>query len=51
MTTADRIDFGWSAAPATVALPDEDTYVGKHRKPGGRSLSLLRMLYKPRHRA
>lgn len=47
MTTADRIDFRTWAPPATVT--DEDSYVGKHRLPGRRSLALHRMFYKARH--
>jgi hypothetical protein len=50
MTTADRVDpiryRPW--APTSVVVPD-DQYVGKHRKPGGRSFSLRRMLYVARH--
>lgn len=52
MTTADRIDPGayraWSPA---VVITDEDEYVGKHRRPGLRMLSLSRMFYTPRHLA
>ncbi len=59
MTTAD---LRWAPATAPSATIDHpvgdldsaegaDTYVGKHRKPGARSLSILRMLYRPRHRA
>lgn len=59
MTTVDRVEFrAWppasAATPATVgthAATDEELYVGKHRKPGARALSLLRMFYSPRHRA
>jgi hypothetical protein len=58
VTTVDRVEFRpWppssAAAPAvgTHAATDEELYVGKHRKTGGRSLSLLRMFYSPRHRA
>jgi hypothetical protein len=51
VTTADRVDFGWSTPTATIVLPDDESYVGKHRKSGMRGLSVLRMFYKPRHRA
>ena len=53
MTTADRIDpLGYrSWAPAQSAVLDEQTYTGKHRRPGIRSFSPLRMFYSPRHRA
>lgn len=53
MTTADRIDpVGYRAwappADAIDSATDED-YVGKHRRPGGRSLSLRRIFYTARH--
>jgi len=49
MTTADRIDYrGW--APPVVAA-DEETYVGKHRRPGSKSFSLHRIFYTARHLA
>ena len=54
MTTADRIDpLGYrSWAPSQSAVLDDDAaYAGKHRRPGVRSFSLLRMFYSPRHRA
>jgi hypothetical protein len=56
MTTADRIDSvgyrAWtpSSAPPVVAA-DEETYVGKHRRPGSKSFSLHRMFYTARHLA
>jgi hypothetical protein len=50
VTTADRIDFRpWTSATRTVAVP-EDTYVGRHRRPGARGFALLRLLYRSRHR-
>ena len=56
MTTADRIDpLGYrSWAPSQSAVLDDSAdsaYAGKHRRPGMRSFSLLRMFYTPRHRA
>lgn len=59
MTTADLRWVPAAAPSATIdrpvadsdAVEDVDSYVGRHRKPGGRSLSVLRMLYRPRHRA
>jgi len=56
MTTADRIDpvsyRVWmpSSAPPVVAA-DEETYVGKHRRPGSKSFSLHRMFHTARHLA
>jgi hypothetical protein len=57
VTTLDRIDPigrnwlpGVAAAPP-IAIPEDEEYVGKHRSKGGRTLSLHRMLYTPRHRA
>lgn len=53
MATLDRIEpvyTPWSPSAAGLAIED-DEYVGKHRKPGIRPLGLLRMFYKPRHRA
>jgi hypothetical protein len=56
VTTADRIDpVGYRAwappAGATDGATDgvDSDYIGKHRRPGGRSLSLHRMFYTARH--
>ncbi|MFN2517639.1 MAG: hypothetical protein ABR604_01155 [Jatrophihabitantaceae bacterium] len=50
MTTADRIDpIGYRAWAPTIAVAGPETYVGKHRRPGGKSFSLHRMLYAARH--
>ena len=54
MATLDRIEpvyTPWTPSAAGLAIEDEE-YVGKHRKPGIgiRSLGLMRMFYKPRHR-
>ncbi len=54
MTTVDRLDGieravpGWT--PAVVAEQGTEGYVGKHRRPGGRSLALFHLFYSPRHR-
>ncbi|MGH3262134.1 MAG: hypothetical protein ACRDNS_09085 [Trebonia sp.] len=50
MTTAERFDAGFRAWSPTTAAGDQ-VYVGKHRKPGGRALSILRMFHRPKHRA
>ena len=52
MATLDRIDPAYKPwTPSTSGLITEDeTYVGKHRKPSGRSFSLTRMFYSPKHR-
>jgi hypothetical protein len=52
MATLDRIEPAftpWTPSTAGLVTEDED-YTGRHRKPGGRSLALLRMFYSPRHR-
>ncbi|SHG77454.1 hypothetical protein SAMN05443575_2744 [Jatrophihabitans endophyticus] len=53
MATLDRIDpafTAWTPSAAGIATEDEE-YVGRHRKPGARRLSLVAMFYTPRHRA
>jgi hypothetical protein len=53
MATLDRIEPAykpWTPSTAGLATDDEE-YVGRHRKPGGRSFSLMRMFYVPKHRA
>ena len=53
MTTLDRIEPAytpWTPSAAGLATEEEE-YVGKHRKPNGRSFSLTRMFYTPKHRA
>ncbi|MFN2561204.1 MAG: hypothetical protein ABR571_07915 [Jatrophihabitans sp.] len=53
MATLDRIEPAytpWTPSAAGLATEDE-TYTGRHRKPGSRSLSLMRMFYAPRHRS
>lgn len=53
MTTADRIDpvgyRAWAPPAATTDDATDEEYVGKHRRPGGRMLSLRRMFYRARH--
>jgi hypothetical protein len=52
VATLDRIEPAykpWTPSAAGLAIEDED-YVGKHRKPGRRRLSLLAMFYTSRHR-
>jgi hypothetical protein len=54
--TVTTADLRWTPAPsaASATLDDlvgEDSYTGKHRKAGLRSLSVMRMMYRPRHRA
>lgn len=52
MTTADRpVGYrAWSPTAAVGSDADSD-YVGKHRRPGIRTLSLHRMFYTARHLA
>jgi len=52
MATLDRIEPAykpWSPSAAGLATEDEE-YVGKHRKPGGRRLSVFAMFYAGKHR-
>jgi hypothetical protein len=53
MATLDRIDPAYTPwTPSTSGLITEDeAYVGKHRRPGGRGFSFTRMFYAPKHRA
>jgi hypothetical protein len=53
MATIDRIQPAftpWTPSAAGLATEDE-AYIGRHRKPAHRSLSLLHMFYRARHRA
>jgi hypothetical protein len=53
MATLDRIEPAytpWSPSAAGL-VTDDETYVGKHRKPGSRLLALRAMFYVGRHRA
>jgi hypothetical protein len=52
MATLDRIEPAytpWTPSAAGLATEDE-AYVGKHRKPGVRRVSILAMFYTPKHR-
>jgi hypothetical protein len=52
MATLDRIEparIPWTPSAAGL-VTDDESYVGRHRKPGGRGLSLTRMFYFARHR-
>jgi len=53
MATLERIEPTYTAwAPSAAGLvTEDDEYVGKHRKPGMRTLSVLRMFYSGKHRA
>jgi hypothetical protein len=53
MATIDRVGPAYTAwTPSAAGLATEDeTYVGKHRKPGvSRTFSLTRLFYVARHR-
>jgi hypothetical protein len=53
MATLDRIEPAykpWTPSSAGLVTDDEQDYVGRHRKPGGRGLSIMRMFYVPKHR-
>jgi hypothetical protein len=52
MATLDRIEPAYTPwTPSAAGLVTEgERYVGKHRKPGARSLSVLRMFYTGKHR-
>jgi hypothetical protein len=53
MATLDRIEPAyapWTPSAAGIGVTDEDVYVGRHRKPTGRVLSLRRLFYAARHR-
>lgn len=53
MTTVDL--RSWTptapAVPQSGAVDGAEIYTGKHRKLGIRTISLARMIYRPRHRA
>jgi hypothetical protein len=56
MATLDRIEPAYKPwTPSTAGLgsvvTEDDEYIGRHRRPGGRTLSLLRMFYTGKHRA
>jgi hypothetical protein len=53
MATLDRIEPAYKPwTPSAGGLvTEDDAYIGRHRKPGGRSLSVMRMFYSGRHRS
>jgi hypothetical protein len=53
MATLDRIEPAYTPwTPSAAGLvTDDETYVGRHRKPHARALSLRAMFYTARHRA
>jgi len=57
MATLDRIEPAYkpwtpsSAGFQSGAITDDQEYVGRHRKSGGRSFSLTRMFYAAKHRS
>jgi hypothetical protein len=51
MATLDRIEPAFTPwTPSAAGLALEDEYVGKHRKPGVRRLSMFAMFYAGKHR-
>jgi hypothetical protein len=48
MTTVDLRSWAPAVPHSDTA---EELYTGKHRKPGIRTLSVMRMAHRPRHRA
>jgi hypothetical protein len=53
MATLDRIEPAYTPwTPSQAGLvTDDGEYIGKHRKPGARGMSLRAMFYAARHRA
>jgi hypothetical protein len=53
MATLDRIEPAYTPwTPSAAGLDTDDAdYIGRHRRPGMRGLSLRAMLYTARHRA
>jgi hypothetical protein len=56
--TVTTADLRCTPAPSVSSAPStplddvvDDSYTGRHRKPGARSISVMRMMYRPRHRA
>jgi hypothetical protein len=52
MATLERIESvytPWTPSAAGIATEDEE-YAGRHRRPGGRRMSLHRIFYTARHR-
>ncbi len=57
MATLDRIEPTYTPwTPSTsgfdaTTVTEDDEYVGRHRRPGGRGFSFTRMFYAPKHRS
>lgn len=53
MAILDRIDPAYTAwTPSASGLATEDdAYIGRHRRPGVKRLSLIAMFYAARHRS
>ena len=54
MATLDRIEPAytvWTPSAAGLATEADEEYVGKHRKPGARRLSMFAMFYSGKHRS
>jgi len=56
MATVDRVDpayVPWSPSAAGFTSDADratEEYIGKHRRPGARTLGLMRMFYSGKHR-
>lgn len=53
MATLDRIDpvyTPWSPSASGMATEEDDDYIGRHRNPRMRRMSLTAMFYSPKHR-
>ena len=54
MATLDRIEpafTAWTPSASGIGVIEDEDYVGKHRKPGVRRISIFRMFYLGRHRS
>jgi hypothetical protein len=53
MATLERVEPAYKPwTPSSAGLvTDGEEYIGRHRKPSGRSFSLTRMFYTAKHRA
>ena len=53
MATLDRIDPAytpWTPSAAGIGTAEDVDYLGRHRRAGGRVLSVRRLFYLARHR-
>ena len=53
MATLDRIEPAytpWTPSSTGIGVVEDDGYVGRHRKPSSRALSVRRLCYFARHR-